>query len=494
MRIKQDIIQWLEENRDRFIAIAEKIWATPEIAWEEYQSSQLQADFFADEGFTVWSIEDIPTAFVAEWGEGKPIIGFIGEYDALPGLSQKCQPTQEPLEPGAPGHGCGHNLLGTGAVGSATVIKNWLEATGTPGTVRYYGCPAEERGSAKTYMARAGAFDDLDVAFNYHPGSVNMAGKNSSVGVYDVRFRFYGRTAHAGGSPHLGRSALDAVELLNIGVNYLREHVLPSVRMHYVITKGGEAPNIVPDFAEVWYFLRAHLPDEHAELIERVRKIAQGAALMTETRFEEAFGGACSSMLNNHYLADLQYEAMKEIGPMVFTEEEVAFAQKINDEYPAEMFEDSIKSLVNNFHLPEDKIRHPIPPENFPPSGEGYVMGGSTDVGDVSWCTPVSMVTTTCFPMAAPGHSWGNVATGGMSIGHKGMLHAAKVMAVAAMDCYNNPEHIQKAREEFQQATKGRPYKAMIPEEITRPPFVDTTRPGLAARYPQFPNYDRDRR
>jgi aminobenzoyl-glutamate utilization protein B len=496
MQSKQDLIQWLEDNQARFNKMADDIWANPEIAWEEFFAAELQAESLQKDGFNIYSFSDLPTAFVAEWGSGSPIIGFIGEYDALPGLSQKCQTTQDPLEDGGHGHGCGHNLLGTAGVASAVAIKKWLEATGTPGTVRYYGCPAEERGNAKTYMARAGSFDDLDVAFNFHPMSVNIAHKSSSVGVYDVKFRFYGRTSHAGGSPHLGRSALDAVELMNVGVNYLREHVLSNIRMHYVITAGGEAPNIVPDFAEVWYYLRAHLPEEHQDLIERVRKIAQGAAMMTETTTEEVFGGACSSVLSSHTLADLQYEAMKVIGPIQFTDEEKAFSETIGAEYPAEMFEDSIKALVKNYGLTDEQARNHLPAENFPPGGEGFVMGGSTDVGDLSWCTPVSMVTTACFPMAAPGHSWGNTSTSGMSIGHKGMIHAAKIMALAAMDCYTDPTHVEKAREEFKQSTKGEPYKAMIPDEIVRPPAVSDNLPSnnLVGRFPQFPQYDRDRR
>lgn len=496
MQTKQDVLQWLDDHQDRFIKMADDIWANPEIAWEEFFASRLQADFLADEGFKIWSIADIPTAFVAEWGEGRPVVGFAGEYDALPGLSQKCQTTPEPIKQHGAGQGCGHNLLGVGCLAPAVAIKRWLEATGTPGTVRYYGCPAEERGSAKTYMARAGAFDDLDVAFNYHPGSINMPGKSSSVGVYDARFRFHGRTSHAGGSPHLGRSALDAVELMNVGVNYLREHVLPSVRMHYVITKGGEAPNIVPDVAEVWYYLRAHLPDEHAELIQRVRKIAEGAALMTETRVEEIFGGACASVLNNHYLADLHYDAMNLIGPIHFTGEEVAFAEQINQVYPQELFEDAVKSMVQKFGLQEDAVRKPLIAENFPATDAAYVMGGSTDVGDLSWCVPVSMLRTACFPTAVPGHSWGNVATSGMSIGHKGMMHAAKIMALAAVDCFTDPAHIQKARDEFEKATKGRPYKAMIPMEVAKPPAVPDIRPPdtLADRFPHFAQYNRDKR
>ena len=495
MQTKQDILQWLDRNQSRFIEMADEIWANPEIAWHEFKASQLQADFLADEGFEVWSIADMPTAFVAEWGQGQPIIGFLGEYDALPGLSQKAQPTQEPVKDGAPGQGCGHNLLGTAGVAAALVIKNWLEATRTPGTVRYYGCPAEERLSAKSFMARAGVFNDLAVAFNFHPGTSNHVEKSSSVGLYSVRFQFHGRTAHAGSSPHLGRSALDAVELMNIGVNYLREHVLSNIRMHYVVTKGGEAPNIVPDRAEVWYYLRAYQPDELRDLIARVCKVAQGAALMTETEVEEIFDAACANVLSNHYLADLQYQILESLGPINFTAEEIAFAQQLNDQYPPAVFEDAIKHYRDKFKMPEEAIRKPLLAENPRPDDKDYVAGGSTDVGDASWCTPISMLWTTCFAMAVPGHSWGNTATSGMSIGHKGMMRAAEIMALAALECYTDPTHIQKAREEFARSTKGQPYKSMIPDEVAKP-FIEVKPPvgNLAERYPPYPFYDSRRR
>ena len=487
MQTKQDIIQWLEDNRDRFIAMADEIWANPEIAWNEFMASGMQADFLNSEGFKVWSIEDMPTAFIAEWGEGAPVIGFIGEYDALPGLSQKIQTTAEAIEENGHGHGCGHNLLGVSCLASALVAKEWLEATGTPGKVRYYGCPAEEQGSAKAYMARAGIFNDLDVAFNFHPASVNIAMKGNSVGVYDAKFRFHGRTSHAGGSPHLGRSALDAVELMNVGVNYLREHVLPTVRMHYVITKGGEAPNIVPDLAEVWYFLRAIRPEGLQELVERVQKIAEGAALMTETTFEEIFGSSCAVVMNSHYLADLQYEVMKEIGAPQFSDEEMNFAQQINDQYP----EANAKSTADLFDLPDELTEKPLIEAVLPPYPGNKVWTGSSDVGDVSQCTPVCMLRTTCFTTGTPGHSWGNVATGGMSIGHKGMLYAAKIMAVAAMECYSDHTHIDKAREEFEKATKGRPYKNMIPNDMVKPVIeYDASPDSLPNRYPQYTFYD----
>ena len=284
MKTIQDVTGWLDENADAFIKIADQIWHTPEVAWKEFKSSRTQADFLEEMGFSItWDLAGINTAFVAEWGQGGPVLGFIGEYDALPGLSQKIQSTKEALKEGANGHGCGHNLLGTGAVASAVAVKNWLADNGVEGTVRYYGCPAEEKGSAKAFMARDGVFDDLDAAFNYHPDSKNTLMKGTCVGVNAIYYHFYGRSSHAGGLPHEGRSALDAVELMNVGVNYLREHVKSDVRMHYIITNGGMAPNIVPEEAEVYYYLRAATPEYLAEVVERVRDIAKGAALMTGT-------------------------------------------------------------------------------------------------------------------------------------------------------------------------------------------------------------------
>jgi aminobenzoyl-glutamate utilization protein B len=323
----QEIIQWLDENQAVFTDMSDQIWQTPEIAYQEFKSSRLQADYLEKEGFSItWEVGGLNTAFVAEWGAGKPVLGFIGEYDALPGLSQKLQPTKEAIEEGGHGHGCGHNLLGTGAVAGAVAVQKWLQTTGKPGTVRYYGCPAEEKGSGKVFMARAGAFDDLDAALNFHPAYINMADKGSAVGVNAIYYRFFGRTAHAGMAPDEGRSALDAVELMNVGVNYLREHVKDDVRIHYIITEGGKAPNIVPEEAEVYYLIRAAKPDYLSQVVERVRKVAEGAAMMTETRVEIISEAGCSPVLSNHYLSDLQYQAMELIGSIQFTQEEIKFA------------------------------------------------------------------------------------------------------------------------------------------------------------------------
>jgi aminobenzoyl-glutamate utilization protein B len=465
------VIEWLDANQADFIKMADQIWAKPELAFEEFESSRIQAGYLQAQGFAItWKVGGLETAFIAEWGQGKPILGFIGEYDALPGLSQKAQPIKEPVEEGASGHGCGHNLLGTGGVAAAVAVQKWLSSSGMGGTVRYYGCPAEEKGSGKVYMARAGAFDDLDAALNFHPGSINHPSKGENVGVISLFYRFFGRAAHAGGAPHEGRSALDAVELMNVGVNYLREHVKDDVRMHYIITDGGKAPNIVPEEAEVYYFLRANKPDDLANVVERVRKIAQGAAMMTETSLEIRFEDGCSAMLNNHYLADLQYQAMELVGPISYTEKEIAFAQAINDAFPGSNSDYIDREMAYYKPAPEYKAmlekfrQQPLIGINFPAIDEKVMMTGSTDVGDLSRIVPVSMLRTTCVPTGVPGHSWGNVAASGMSIGHKGMMHAAKIMAATAVELYAKPEHLQKIRQEFEASTHGAAYVPPVPK------------------------------
>jgi aminobenzoyl-glutamate utilization protein B len=468
MKTKDDVIAWINENGPRFTLISDQIWERPEPQHREFFASRTQADFLEKEGFkTTWDIGGLQTAFISEWGQGKPIIGFLGEYDALAGLSQKRQPTPEPVEPGGWGHACGHNLLGTGGMAATLAVKKWMEANCIPGTVRYYGCPAEENSYGKAFMARGGAFDDLDAAFNFHPHILNFACMARCVGVFDVRFRFHGKTAHAGASPHLGRSALDAVELMNVGVNYLREHVGKYVRIHYAITNGGALPNIVPDEAEVWYFVRDLDPTEHLDVLNRVRKIAQGAAMMTETRVEEIFNSACSSVISNQTLADLQYAAMQYVGEIEFSEEEKRFAQTINDQIPKEIVEGVLQSV----NLPREKWGQALYGDNFPSLDIGKVETGSTDVGDVSWITPIAMLNTACEASGAVGHDWTITATVGMSIGHKGMLHAAKIMALSAMDVFSKPELLKKAQDEFKEVTGGRKYRCPIPAEVPAPRY-----------------------
>ncbi|MGB3329041.1 MAG: amidohydrolase [Thermomicrobiales bacterium] len=461
----ENVVEWVEERAGRFIGIANQIWENPETALTEQKACKLQADDLAADGFAItMGIADLPTAFVAEYtqGEGGPIFGFMGEYDALPGLSQDRTATQSALVANGPGHGCGHNLLGTASLAAAAVVKAWLQATNTPGTVRYYGCPAEETVEGKNFMARAGCFADLDFAVSWHPGQINAPSGGTSLASDNVKFKFKGRTAHAAANPETGRSALDAVELMNVGVNFLREHTIDQARLHYVITNGGGAPNVVPDEAEVWYFIRS--PERHQvnELTDRVRKIAQGAAMMTETTVTEQFISGIYNLLPNRVLVDRMEEHLRALGPIDFTDEEIAFAKEIAAAYPRELRE----GVLTAEHLPLDLIDQGVTGEIYPTLDFGVLMMGGTDVADISWNTPTVQLGTACFPLGVPGHSWANTATAGMSIGHKGMLLAAKAMALAAADLLLNPDVLEAAKTEFAESTKGRPYVSPIPAHV----------------------------
>lgn len=473
-----ELAGWLAERQERFITMADAIWARPEVALTEQFACKLQADALAADGFTITrNVGGLPSAFMAAWsaststgasaGAGAPVIGFLGEYDALPDLSQQSQATHAPVVAGGPGHGCGHNLLGTAAVAAAMAAKAWLIETGGAGTVRYYGCPAEETITGKVYMARDGVFDDLDAALTWHPMSYNSVGLGSNLAVDNLKFRFHGQTAHAAAQPEMGRSALDAVELMNVGVNFLREHVVETARIHYVITNGGGAPNVVPDDAEVWYFVRAPRRDQVEAITARVRKIAEGATLMTGTTVQEHYQCGAYNTLPNRALAERALAAMHALGPMAFTDAERAYAQEVAAGYPAE----TRAGVIRSAGLPERVQSAALLDEIFAPLDDGKVMPGSTDVGDVSWITPTLQVLTTCWALGVPGHSWGITATGAMSIGHKGMLYAASVLAQTAADLFANPAHLAAARAEFAAATHGRAYQSPLP-------------PGLAPSLP----------
>jgi len=473
---KKALLQWLDDNTTQFTRMSDQIWEKPEIAWEEEFASGLLSDYLEAEGFSITrNPASMQTAFIAEWGRGKPILAFVGEYDALPGLSQVNEPVKKPAVEGGPGHGCGHHMLGVASAAAAAAVRNWLEANNVPGTVRYYGAPAEEMGGAKVFMAREGLFNDLDAALTYHPGIINMPSKASTVAVVSSSFLFHGRASHAGGAPHLGRSALDAVELMNVGANYLREHVLDSTRIQYVITNGGQAANIVPERAEVQYILRAEKPDYLLEVAERLRNIARGAELMTDTTFEETIESGYASMVPNHTIADLMYQALEEIGPIQFTEEELAFAQQINDTFPGTNA-DYVERRIDLLRLGKEDTNalrayndQPLLGANFPAMDAGIVYKGATDVGDLSQVVPTGAFNTTCFPTCSPGHSWVNTACGGMSIGHKGMMHGAKALALTAAALYTDKENLKKVRKEFEEQMAGKTYKSLISEEM-RPP------------------------
>lgn len=466
---KQKLVQWIEENKNSFESLAKGIWERPEVAYEERFAAEAQTDVLREAGFRVTErVGGIPTAFVAEFGSGRPKIGLIGEFDALPGLSQRVSVAFEPEVPDGPGHGCGHNLLGTAGVCAAIAIAGRLREESLSGTVRYYGCPAEEVLSGKTFMARDGVFDDLDVALTWHPGSANLAVYTGTSALTSVEFRFRGRASHAGAAPHLGRSALDAVELMNVGANYLREHVPDGSRIHYAITNGGKAPNIVPDKASVWYFLRGADRDQADGLLERLLDIARGAALMTGTEAAWEVKAGAYDFKPNETLGDLLLRQTDEAGLLEFAEEDRRWAASLS----ASLDPEALRQTAEHYERLGLATQGPLAAgfARWKSSGGG----GSTDLGDVSWIVPVGAVTTTCAPIGVELHTWQATASFGSPIGLKGMHYASKLLGLAAYELLTDRgEMIARAQAEFRAATKGRTYAPAIPPE-TKPPIPGT--------------------
>jgi aminobenzoyl-glutamate utilization protein B len=467
---KSNITKWIDENEAIFTDVAKQIWDHPEVGYTEIFASTLQIKTLKEAGFKITSgVGDVPTAFVAEYGKGKPIIGILGEFDALPGLSQKATPNYDPVVQNGPGHGCGHNLLGTAGVEAVIALKERIDTEMLPGTIRYYGCPAEELLSGKTFMARAGIFDDLDCALTWHPGTVNMTANFRFQALTAIEFYFSGRTSHAGAAPHLGRSALDAVELMNVGANYLREHVPDGTRIQYQITNGGMAPNIVPDTASVYYFLRSADRKQVEELEERLIKVAQGAAMMTETSVLWEIKSGCYDTLPNETLNVLMYTQTEAAGPMVFTQEEEKFSEELRQTVDPSVLAAAKQQVIS---ADANKILDP----GFYHNSKHFdkTMGGSSDVGDVSWITPVGQIMTTCAPLGVQFHTWQATASFGSSIGMKGMHYAAKVMALSAYDLLLDQDGIlEKAKAEFKASTKGVAYKPGIPSDV-KPPVLNS--------------------
>ncbi|MGG1661531.1 amidohydrolase [Brevibacillus sp. NRS-1366] len=470
---KSDITSWIDANADTFTEVSRKIWENPELGYTESFASSLQIQILQQAGFRIRTgIGDIATAFIAEYGTSHPIVGILGEFDALPGLSQQVSPVHQPLVVNGPGHGCGHNLLGTAGVEAVIALKQRMDAENIPGTIRYYGCPAEELLSGKTFMARSGVFADLDCALTWHPGSTNATSNVRFQALSAIEFYFSGITAHAGSAPHLGRSALDAVELMNVGANYMREHVPDGTRIHYQITNGGMAPNIVPDSASVYYFLRGANRKQVDELQARLIKIAQGAAMMTETTVRWEIKAGCYDTLPNLALNELMFSQATDAGQIVFTEEEEAFARELyNAVAPVGSGTEASgsekeKRLDSVFYHDLNQV--------------GKSVGASTDVGDVSWITPVGQVTTTCAPRGITVHTWQATASFGSTIGMKGMHYAAKIMALTAYDLLNNTNGIlERAKAEFVENTKGFDYQAGIPDEVVPPGYSGQLTPSL---------------
>lgn len=467
-----DVCQWIDENQNQFSASSDAIWDFAELKFEERRSVALLLGMLRQHGFTIQlGLADMETAFIASYGQGKPVIGILAEYDALNGMSQKADVFAKEKQEGMEnGHGCGHHIFGAASVAAAIAVKEYLASENLPGTIRLYGCPGEEGGSGKTFMAGAGLFDDLDSAFAWHPTSANGVQNVGTLANIQAFFRFYGRSSHAAVSPHLGRSALDAVEIMNIGANYLREHIIPEARLHYAVTNtGGISPNVVQAEAEVLYLIRAPRADQLSEIYARVCDIAKGAALIAGTEYEIVFNKACSNILPNDTLGRVMHEKMREIGAPTFTEAEKAYALKyIKTFTEAEKSGQGqlLSALGSNPELEAYMSRSrnkPLQDEVMPYFFLRAAIPGSSDVGDVSWITPTAQCNTTCYAAATPAHSWQMVAQGKSSIAHKGLLYAAKTMALSALELLRHPELARQAHEELRQMLGGKTYVCPIP-------------------------------
>ncbi len=459
---KEYAFDWIENNKKRIIEISDKIWKFAELGLIEFKSSALLANELEKHGFRVErGIADMPTAFVATWGEGKPVIGIMGEYDALPGLSQKKVPWKEPLETGKPGHGCGHNIHGTSGMAGATAIKKAMEKHKIKGTIKFFGCPAEENFSGKVYMVRDGYFNDIDAVISHHPSTMNEVSLMSSLAVNSVKFHFYGKASHAGASPEQGRSALDAVELMNMGVNYLREHVIQDARIHYVIEKGGDQPNIVPPYARSWYYVRAPERDQLEFIYNWILDIAKGAAIMTKTEVKTEFLEGSYNLIPNRTIAELIVKNMREIGFPKYNDEDLKFAKEIAKTITPET---KIAQLKKSKRPEWEKLVDKLIDDEAPdPWGEGEVSHGSTDVADVSWQAPTVEFSTAAWILGTPAHSWQAVAQSGVEIGRASLIFAAKVMATTAIDLLTNEDALNKAKEEHRQRISNKEYKSPIP-------------------------------
>jgi aminobenzoyl-glutamate utilization protein B len=437
---KTQVLAVIQSKKDIYADLALKIWNYAEVGYQETKSSALLQQKLRDEGFTVNAgVAEIPTAFTATFGSGSPVIGILGEYDALPGLSQTAKPEKENAGAIA-GHACGHHLFGVGSAAAAIAVKDWMKKTGQKGTVRFYGTPAEEGGSGKVYMVRNGLFNDVDVVLHWHPASDNSANASSSLSNKSGKFRFYGRSAHAAASPQNGRSALDGVEAMTHMINMMREHVQEDSRIHYVITQGGKAPNVVPDFAELYVYARHPNRTNVKEMWEWLENISKGAALGTGTRVESEVYGGVYEILPLESLATTMHKNLSLVGGFDLDATETVFAEKIMK--TAGMFPSTLSATK----------------DIMPLSLSLEANGGSTDVGDVSWAVPTVGFRTATWVPGTPAHSWQAVAAGGTTIGSKGMLVAAKTLAACAIDLFQNPDLIQKAKAEFEQK-RGKDFK-----------------------------------
>jgi len=431
---KSAIIATLNNDYDRYQAIAETLWSSPELGYLEVESTRLLQHALQEEGFSIETgVAGMPTAFTASFGSGGPVIGILGEYDALPGMSQAAVPYEESLSEGAPGQACGHHLFGTASLAAAVAVKDWLVESGTPGIIRYYGTPAEEGGSGKVYMVRAGLFNDVDAVISWHAGDANTANPGTNLATISGKFRFTGRSAHAAAAPERGRSALDGVEAMNDMVNMLREHTTEPTRIHYVITDGGNAPNIVPKTAEVYYVIRHEDVDEVRSVWHRVVRTAEGAAIGTETNMDYEIIGGTYPRLPNAVLASTLHANLSRVGGVEYSEQDLAFAKEIQATLPGKVSDIASAAVVQPMVFTKGKA--------------------SADTGDVSWTVPMAAMRAATWVPGTPAHSWQAVAAGGTPIGYKGMMVAAKTLALSAVDLFTQPELLEQAKAEFEERT-----------------------------------------
>jgi aminobenzoyl-glutamate utilization protein B len=441
---KKEVVASIEKHREALIKISDSIWALAETAFNESESSRILADYAEKNGLTVTrGVADIPTAFTATYGSGSPVISILGEFDALPGISQKATPVKEPLEPGAAGHGCGHNMFGTASLGSAIAIKELMEAGKIKGTVKFLGTPAEEKYFAKVWMVKEGLWDDVDVNVSWHPSAGIEADVQSGLSLIDFIVEFYGQTAHASADPWNGRSASDALELYTTGINYYREHIQPTSRIHYHIQDGGQVVNVVPDYAKLWVRVRDPKRKVMLPTYERVKAMAEGAAIMANVDYKISLVSGIYETLVNRTGGEIMQKNLELLGPITYTEEETAFGK-------------AIQKATGKPEVGMDSKIYPLKETEDTPGG------GSTDVGDVSWNVPNINLGVTVAPKDTPWHSWAVVACGGMSIGHKGMTYASKAMAMTMVDLFEDQKLIDAVKEEFKMRKGDEVYEPMI--------------------------------
>lgn len=469
----------VDDLAQRFTKLSDEIWAEPELRWEEHASMAKQIAAAEEYGARITRQSGgVPTAFAAEWGSGEPVIGFLGEYDALASLSQEAGATERRPDPASgtqAGHGCHHNLLGAGSLLAAVATAAYLAEEGLPGTVRYYGCPAEEGAAGKTFMVAGGAFADVDAAVTNHPTPVMSAAQWKTLAYTQAYFRFRGVAAHAGADPQHGRSALDAAELMNVGVNFLREHMADTDRIHYAfIDAGGPSANVVQPTAELYYIVRSPTVAKMRTLYERVKKVAQGAALMTETEVEIEFDGACAEVLANRVLEERLQANVVELGGVPYDAADQEYGRILAAGLP----DGAAEAMRRSLGIAADGPAYFDGVLPLPDPAHRQQMTGSTDVGDVSWVTPTVQMGAGTAILGTPGHSWQMVAQGLTPAAHKGMIHGAKAMAATAVDLLTDPALLDAARAEFAAVLAETPYDEPIPAGVVVPPLRPGYRPA----------------